>query len=401
MEMVRLKATKTSLYRLVAEYVDNLPPMRSGTQFIKYPRRPDYAMDWITPEWDTGHARPAGSGGQAVAGPVREDHLRQVRPPAVRPALRGQAEVFHGRRRKEVSQRKAKEYRRAMDQYKGVVEDVDDLKRRIGAMEARHRREDLAAEAKKRREAARMWANLQAENAAAERAAEEQKKVERHKRNERRRRELARRRIITLACAAVLLLAIVWAIATACTAQENEPGKEATAVDPVVFVTPTIGEDPMEAEKIEEALLAQGYLSDAVPLSYDLQDIMRTACEEYGCPYPLALAVAEVESHFDMDAVGSAGEVGIMQLNPGPENTYWINLEAETNQDPTTPAGNIVCGVYLLGAHLVNYGDTEKAVMAYNMGNAGAERAWENGVTSTEHSEKVMEAMARWEAVVG
>lgn len=54
--MVRLKATKTSLYRLVAEYVDNLPPMRSGTQFIKYPRRPDYAMDWITPEWDTAHA---------------------------------------------------------------------------------------------------------------------------------------------------------------------------------------------------------------------------------------------------------------------------------------------------------------------------------------------------------
>ena len=90
-----------------------------------------------------------------------------------------------------------------------------------------------------------------------------------------------------------------------------------------------------------------------------------------------------------------------MQLNPGPENTYWVNLEAETNQDPTTPAGNIVCGVYLLGAHLANYGDTEKAVMAYNMGNAGAERAWENGVTSTGHSEKVMEAMARWEAVVG
>ena len=268
--------------------------------------------------------------------------------------------------------------------------DLEDLQAQFDA-------EDMAKE----REAARMWANLRAESEAAERAAEEQKKVERHKRNERRRRELARRRIITLACAAVLLLAIVWAIATACTAQENEPEKEVTDVDPVVFVTPPTGEDPMEAEKIEAALLAQGYLSDAVPLSYDLQDIMRTACEEYGCPYSLALAVAEVESHFDMDAVGSAGEVGIMQLNPGPENTYWVNLEAETNQDPTTPAGNIVCGVYLLGTHLVHYGDTEKAVMAYNMGNAGAERAWENGVTSTEHSEKVMEAMARWEAVVG
>lgn len=230
---------------------------------------------------------------------------------------------------------------------------LDDLKHRIGAMEARHRR------------------------------------------------ELARRRIITMACMAILLLAIVWAVATACTAQENETENEILTGEPVMSVTPIIGEDPMEAEKIEEALLAQGYLSDAVPLSYDLQDVMRTACEEYGCPYSLALAVAEVESHFNMDAVGSAGEVGIMQLNPGPENTYWVNLEAETNQDPTTPAGNIVCGVYLLGAHLANYGDTEKAVMAYNMGNAGAERAWENGVTSTGHSEKVMEAMARWEAVVG
>lgn len=294
-----------------------------------------------------------------------------------------------------MSQRKAKEYRRAMDQYKGVVEDVDDLKRRIGAMEARHRREDQLAAYKRRkarREYEEIWANLQAER---------EEREERRRRNERRRRELARRRIITLACAAVLLLAIVWAIATACTAQENEPGKEIADGDPTVFVTPDAGEDPMEAEKIEAALLAQGYISDAVPLSYDLQDIMRTACEEYGCPYSLALAVAEVESHFDMDAVGSAGEVGIMQLNPGPENTYWVNLEAETNQDPTTPAGNIVCGVYLLGANLVHYGDTEKAVMAYNMGNAGAERAWENGVTSTEHSEKVMEAMARWEAVVG
>lgn len=302
-----------------------------------------------------------------------------------------------------MSQRKAKEYRRAMDQYHGVVEDVDDLKRRIGAMEARHRREDLAAEAKKRREAARMWANLRAESEAAERAAEEQKKVERHKRNERRRRELARRRITAVACLGAVLLAMVWAIAMACAAAGAEETAMPTpvALAPVSTMTPEEGEDPLEAEKIEAALLEQGYFSDAIPLPYDLQDTMRTACEEYGCPYPLALAVAEVESHFDMDAVGAVGEVGVMQLNPGPENTYWINLQAETNQDPTTPAGNIVCGVYLLGTHLINYEDTEKALMAYNMGPAGALQAWEDGITSTEYTEKVMEAMDRWEAVLG
>lgn len=54
--MLRLTANKTKLYTLVAHFVDNLPPMRSGTEFIKYPRSPDYALNWITPEWNTAHA---------------------------------------------------------------------------------------------------------------------------------------------------------------------------------------------------------------------------------------------------------------------------------------------------------------------------------------------------------
>ena len=71
---------------------------------------------------------------------------------------------------------------------------------------------------------------------------------------------------------------------------------------------------------------------------------MRTACEEYRCPYPLALAVAEVESHFNMEAVGAAGEVGIMQLNPGPDGAYHAELEAATGLDPTTPPGTLPPG---------------------------------------------------------
>lgn len=279
-----------------------------------------------------------------------------------------------------MSQRKAKEYRQAMEQYRGVVVDVDDLKRRIGAMEARHRREDRdkVEEIRRRQEAIRERADL--EQAKAMERAEAARRAERRRKSEQRRRAVRRRRITAVACLGAVLLAMVWAIAMACAAA---------------------GEDPLEVEKIEAALLEQGYFSDAIPMPYDLQDTMRTACEEYGCPYPLALAVAEVESNFDMEAVGAVGEVGAMQLNPGPENTYWINLQAETNQDPTTPAGNIVCGVYLLGTHLINYEDTEKALMAYNMGPAGALQAWEAGITSTEYTEKVMEAVDRWEAVLG
>lgn len=45
--MLRLTANKTKLYTLVADYVDNLPPMRK-TAFIKYHRAPDYALEWAT-----------------------------------------------------------------------------------------------------------------------------------------------------------------------------------------------------------------------------------------------------------------------------------------------------------------------------------------------------------------
>lgn len=167
-----------------------------------------------------------------------------------------------------------------------------------------------------------------------------------------------------------------------------------------VLATPEPMEDPLEAEKIEEALLAQGYFSLAVPMCYDYQDYMRTYSAAYGCPYPLALAIAEVESNFDMEAVGIYGEVGMMQLNPGPGGSYLDELEEATGMDPTTPSGNIAGGCYRLGEYMVTYGDPVKAAMAYNMGEAGAKEAWAEDITSTEYTDKVMAAMERWETTV-
>lgn len=159
-------------------------------------------------------------------------------------------------------------------------------------------------------------------------------------------------------------------------------------------------EDPQETEKIEEALLAQGYFSLAVPMPYEWQDYMRTYCEEYGCPYPLALAVAQTESNFDMDAVGASGEVGIMQLNPGPGGSYHAEIQAATGLDPTTASGNIAGGCYKLGLYLAKYGSVEKAAMAYNMGEGGARSAWDSGITSTDYAKAVKEAMETWECTV-
>lgn len=306
-----------------------------------------------------------------------------------------------------MSQRKAKEYRRAMEQYTGVAKDVDDLKRRVGALEARHYREDCdkAVDMIQRRAAAKKWEDTV--KARAMKKAEYERKA----RAEERRRRIVRRRLIALALGAlavVLLLASAIMTITAKTAEaaEVEINGAAAASPSVTLVTaePDMwdgeGEDPLEAEKIEEALMASGYFSIAVPMCYEYQDYMRTYCAAYECPYPLALAVAEVESHFNMEAVGAAGEVGIMQLNPGPDGAYHAELEVATGLDPTTPSGNIAAGCYLLGKYMQEYGDANKAAMAYNMGVSGAENAWAEGIASTDYSTAVVEAMERWEVTV-
>lgn len=257
--------------------------------------------------------------------------------------------------------------------------------------------------------------------AVAERDLREARRKTQEQRQQRREAEATRRKNArTLAMLAVLVaLAVVLLALIGCRVSAAERDKQAAAApsasaapavtvcDPVAVLdflaattVPEEGEDPMEAEKIEEALLAQGYFSLAVPMPFEYQDYMRTYCAAYGCPYPLALAVAEVESHFDMDAVGAAGEVGIMQLNPGPGGSYHAEIQAATGLDPTTPSGNIAGGCYKLGQYMAEFQDAGKAAMAYNMGRAGATEAWAAGITSTDYSDAVLAAMEDWECTV-
>jgi len=137
-----------------------------------------------------------------------------------------------------------------------------------------------------------------------------------------------------------------------------------------------------------------------IPMSAEYQEYMRTYCEKYGCPYELALAVAEAESRFDMDAIGSVGEVGMMQLNPGPGGSYHAEVEAATGLDPTTPEGNIAGGCWMLGKYMTEYQDMGLVAMAYNMGQTGARRAWEAGAFSTDYSRKILQGAASWKEIL-
>lgn len=137
------------------------------------------------------------------------------------------------------------------------------------------------------------------------------------------------------------------------------------------------GEDPDEAEKIEAALVEQGYFRPDVPLDYELQDHLRTACEEYGVPWAVALGLIEIESNFREDAVNPvSGCYGLRQLNP----KYFPS--------GLSSAENIRTGIAYLGEQLERHdGDMWAALTAYNAG-------YDTG--SREYANKVLAAAERW-----
>lgn len=158
--------------------------------------------------------------------------------------------------------------------------------------------------------------------------------------------------------------------------------------------TPTPAPEPKapieEPVRHRDDIVTQGRL-----LSYELQDVMQDCCDEYEVPYALALAMAEVESHFDPDAVSSTGDYGLMQINK--INHEWLR---EMGLDPLTYAGNIEAGIYIISGHLKTYEDTELALMAYNSGPTGARKLWGAGTYHTDYSSKVMTAFEHWTSIL-
>ena len=171
--------------------------------------------------------------------------------------------------------------------------------------------------------------------------------------------------IATLAiCTATFVLGIcsLTVAASTLTARDNY---EYTSVVMDEVTDEVMDEDPLEDEKIEAALLEQGYYRDDIPLSYTLQDVLRTACEANGVPYEIGVGLIDVESDFNSKAVSPSGCYGLCQLNP---KYFPSGLSDEDN---------IRTGMAYLGEKLERYdGDLDAALTAYNAGYDTGRRAY-------------------------
>ena len=150
---------------------------------------------------------------------------------------------------------------------------------------------------------------------------------------------------------------------------------------------------PEPAEEVDPvlALCSIPYQCGKRVLDVALVRVMVDKCNEYGVPFALALAIAEQESGFNPDAISSTNDYGLMQINKC--NFGWLR---KSGIEPLDHKGNITAGVFMISQAINKYGDYNKALMAYNCGDAGAKRLWKNGVYSTAYSRSVMERYNKW-----
>lgn len=207
--------------------------------------------------------------------------------------------------------------------------------------------------------------------------------------------------LIAIILAAVVVAAsgiAIKAFATEANSQRNAAEMEAEAycapeinsAPPTDKVAREEKEEPQEDfenEKIEAALVEQGYFRDDVPLSYDEQDYLHTACNESGTPYALALSVIQKETQFQNITGDDGASKGYMQI----QKKWHLNrMERLGVTDLMDPYSNFRVGCDFL-AELLNEYATEEALTAYNSGEPG----------HNDYSREVIEYYEKWKELVG
>lgn len=130
--------------------------------------------------------------------------------------------------------------------------------------------------------------------------------------------------------------------------------------------------------------------SEAVPLSYEEQEALYGACEEFSVDYPLMLALIERETHFKNEIGDGGKSYGFCQIQP-----RWWSETAESIgvTDLMEPEGNFRTGCAIL-THLLDVygcGNLTDALTAYNTGHGGA----------SEYARDVLEKQGKWQRVLG
>lgn len=131
---------------------------------------------------------------------------------------------------------------------------------------------------------------------------------------------------------------------------------------------------------------------EGIPLDEGTQRFIFYICKGYNLDWTLVLAIIEQESSYQADLISDTGDYGLMQINQ--VNHEWLH-ETIGVTDFLDPTWNIRSGVFILRKLFEKYEDPTLVLMAYNLGEQGAETLWEKGIFETNYTQSVLSIQDR------
>ena len=137
-----------------------------------------------------------------------------------------------------------------------------------------------------------------------------------------------------------------------------------------------------------------------IPVTFgeDLQEFTYYLSAAYDIDYTLVLAIISKESAFMPDGISSTNDYGLMQINAC--NHEWLTEELGIT-DFIDPYENIKAGLFILRGLFEKYDSTSKVQMAYNMGENGASKLWEQGIFESNYSKDVLQRQETYRQILG
>ena len=133
----------------------------------------------------------------------------------------------------------------------------------------------------------------------------------------------------------------------------------------------------------------QGKLYKSIPFTARFQNWIDKQCKEYEISTNVVMGVIKKESNFTIKAMGDNGEAyGLMQIQ---KKWHTKRMKKVNAVDLLNCYDNVHTGIdYLAEMYFANGCNWHKALMAYNGGQAYADRRCRNGLYSSDYSRKVM-----------
>lgn len=130
------------------------------------------------------------------------------------------------------------------------------------------------------------------------------------------------------------------------------------------------------------------------PLSKKIQREIFHICEDAALSFELVMSLICEESGWDPECISDDGEsVGLMQIQ---EKWHAELMDKTGGTDLTDPIQNVRVGTALLKRHFSTYQDPAWALMAYNGGQAYADRMIKKNKTSI-YAERILRRAAGYE----